>query len=267
MVLPISTWPPSEPNVAVGVLLSLLSAPQPARPMAATAAVTAIKTRVRMVPRFRWVRKQRGRSRGNAVDPVRHAQLSSAIPDHRVAVLIEDGLVGAVNSDVVDHVVGHNGVRRALHRHGPAGAERVDGVARAEDDQRRLVAVDRLVAADRGDVSVAVLGLRGGHAHGQLDKHCDREGDHRSAQRFPTPSGHGCTAYVVSVVDGSTWPVQLGPELRRTSRGAALRWVACPSMRWPVKAVAIAAVTAVLTAAGCGETINGTPQRARPRGP
>ena len=36
----------------------------------------------------------------------------------------------------------------------------------------------------------------------------------------------------------------------RTSRGAALRWVACPTMRWRVKAVAIAAVTAVVTVAG-----------------
>ena len=48
------------------------------------------------------------------------------------------------------------------------------------------------------------------------------------------------------------------------SRVAALCWVACPSVRWRVKAVAIAAVTAVVTAAGCAQTVSGTAQRARP---
>jgi hypothetical protein len=38
-------------------------------------------------------------------------------------------------------------------------------------------------------------------------------------------------------------------------------------MRWPVKAVAIAAVTAVMTAAGCAQTVSGTAQRAHPSVP
>ncbi|HKH51947.1 MAG TPA: DUF3558 domain-containing protein [Mycobacterium sp.] len=35
-------------------------------------------------------------------------------------------------------------------------------------------------------------------------------------------------------------------------------------MRWRVNAVAVAAVTAVVTVAGCSETVSGTAQRARP---
>src|ERR1044072_9025690 len=115
MVLPISTWPPSVPNVAVGVLVSLLSAPHPASPIIATAAVMPIKTCVRMVPRFRWGRTERGRSRRDAVDPVRHAQFPSAIPDDRFAALVEDGLVEAVDGDVVDHIVGDDHVPATLH--------------------------------------------------------------------------------------------------------------------------------------------------------
>ncbi|OBA99129.1 hypothetical protein A5662_15530 [Mycobacteriaceae bacterium 1482268.1] len=38
-------------------------------------------------------------------------------------------------------------------------------------------------------------------------------------------------------------------------------------MRWRVKAVAIAAVTAVVTAAGCAHTVSGTAQRAQPAVP
>ena len=38
-------------------------------------------------------------------------------------------------------------------------------------------------------------------------------------------------------------------------------------MRWRVKAVAIAAVTAVVTVAGCAQTITGTAQRANPAVP
>ncbi len=38
-------------------------------------------------------------------------------------------------------------------------------------------------------------------------------------------------------------------------------------MRWRVKAVAIAAVTAVVTAAGCAQTVSGTAQRAHPAVP
>jgi hypothetical protein len=38
-------------------------------------------------------------------------------------------------------------------------------------------------------------------------------------------------------------------------------------MRWRVKAVAIAAVTAVVTAAGCSQTVGGTGQRAHPAVP
>ena len=38
-------------------------------------------------------------------------------------------------------------------------------------------------------------------------------------------------------------------------------------MRWRVKAVAIAAVTAVMTGAGCAQTVNGTAQRAHPAVP
>jgi hypothetical protein len=38
-------------------------------------------------------------------------------------------------------------------------------------------------------------------------------------------------------------------------------------MRWPVKAVAIAAVTAVMTAAGWAQTVSGTAQRAHPSVP
>ncbi|WP_123027009.1 DUF3558 domain-containing protein [Mycolicibacterium stellerae] len=38
-------------------------------------------------------------------------------------------------------------------------------------------------------------------------------------------------------------------------------------MRWRVKAVAIAAVTAVVTGAGCAQTVNGTAQRAHPAVP
>src|SRR5215218_1698970 len=38
-------------------------------------------------------------------------------------------------------------------------------------------------------------------------------------------------------------------------------------MRWRVKAVAIAAVTAVVTAAGCAQTVTGTAQRANPAVP
>ena len=39
------------------------------------------------------------------------------------------------------------------------------------------------------------------------------------------------------------------------------------AMRWRVKAVAIAAVTAVVTAAGCAQTVSGTAQRAHPAVP
>ena len=38
-------------------------------------------------------------------------------------------------------------------------------------------------------------------------------------------------------------------------------------MRWRVKAVAIAAVTAVVTGAGCAQTVSGTAQRAHPAVP
>jgi hypothetical protein len=38
-------------------------------------------------------------------------------------------------------------------------------------------------------------------------------------------------------------------------------------MRWRAKAVAIAAVTAVVTVAGCAQTVNGTAERARPAVP
>src|SRR6476659_4932576 len=38
-------------------------------------------------------------------------------------------------------------------------------------------------------------------------------------------------------------------------------------MRWRVKAVAIAAVTAVVTVAGCAQTVDGTAQRAHPSVP
>src|SRR5215470_3137217 len=48
---------------------------------------------------------------------------------------------------------------------------------------------------------------------------------------------------------------------------AACAPVQCPTMRWRVKAVAIAAVTAVVTVGGCAQTVGGTAHRAHPAVP
>src|SRR3954454_9892489 len=110
MVLPISTCAPDEPAVAVGVLVSLLSEPQPASPSAmAAVAQPATNDCVRM-------------SGGYPVDPVDHSQFAAAVPHERFAALVEDRLVVAVHDHVVDDVVGDDDVRRALHGHRPAGA-------------------------------------------------------------------------------------------------------------------------------------------------
>src|SRR4029077_6595 len=99
MVLPISTCAPDEPAVAVGLLVSLLSEPQPASPRAQAAiAQQAIREGVRI-------------SGGYAVDAVRHAQFTAAVPYGRFAVLVEHRLVIAVHDDVVNDVVGDDDVR------------------------------------------------------------------------------------------------------------------------------------------------------------
>src|SRR6267142_4995639 len=93
MVLPISTAAPDEPAVAVGLLDSLLSEPQPASPSAQAAiAQPATRECVRI-------------SGGYPVDAVRHAQFAAAVPHDRFAVLVEHRLVVAVHDDVVDDVV------------------------------------------------------------------------------------------------------------------------------------------------------------------
>src|SRR5215475_3410359 len=129
MVLPISTCAPEVPAVAVGELVSLLSEPQPANPSAKTPiAPHAMNELARISGRY-------------PVDAVGHAQFTAAVPHIRFAVLVEDRLVVSVHDDIVDDVVGDDDVRGTLHGHRPAAAQRVDRVAGAVDEQRRLVAV------------------------------------------------------------------------------------------------------------------------------
>src|SRR5947209_10966873 len=123
-----------------------LLCPQPAAPNTATAvSARAAGTRSREL-------LVRTRLTPHMTDAIDHAQFATAVPDERLAVLVEDRLVGAVDGDVVDDVVGNDGVTRAHHGHGPAGSQRVDGVAGAVDQQRRPVAVDGLLDTHAGDM-------------------------------------------------------------------------------------------------------------------
>src|SRR5947199_2669116 len=111
MVLPISIAAPDEPAVAVGLFDSLPFEPQPASTSAQAAiAPPAIRDCVRI-------------SGSYPVDAVRHAQFAAAVPYIRLAALVEDGLIVAVDDDVVDDVVGDDDIRRALHGDRPAAAE------------------------------------------------------------------------------------------------------------------------------------------------
>src|SRR6185437_1141701 len=136
-----------------------LFCPQPAIPN------TAATARVRPVITAR-LRELLARKRltPHVTDAIGHAQFAPAVPDDRVAVLEEDRLVGAVDGDVVNDVVRDHRVARAHHRYRPAGPQRIDGVPGAVDQQRRSVAVDRLLDALAGDVGVAVLGVPGRRA-------------------------------------------------------------------------------------------------------
>src|SRR5690242_20993999 len=123
MVLPISTCAPDEPAVAVGVLVWLLSEPQPASPSAkAATAPQAMRLRVRISGRY-------------PIDAVGHTQFTAAVPHGRLAVFVEHGLVVSVDENIVDDVVGDHHVRRTLHGDRPAAAQRVNRVAGAVDEQ------------------------------------------------------------------------------------------------------------------------------------
>src|ERR1700761_5768527 len=122
------------PGDVVGPALLFLP-PQPASPNTTTTA-ESVRTSARILRLPRYL-----------TDAVGHAELAAAVPHNRLAALVENGLVRAVDDDV-----GDDGVARAHHRHRPAGAQRVDGVARPVDQQRGAIAVDCLLDALAGDM-------------------------------------------------------------------------------------------------------------------
>src|SRR5689334_15138518 len=156
MVLPISTCAPDEPAVAEGEFVSLLFEPHPARARAATPiAAIEIRDGARMCslasssaarpPGWPASVRREARLRGNAVDAVGHAEFASAVDHGGRTRPVVDGLIEPVNRDVVDDVLGDDHVRRALNRYAPAGSLDGDVVAGAHDEQRGVVAVERLV--------------------------------------------------------------------------------------------------------------------------
>src|ERR1700682_130514 len=191
MVLPTSTLAPDVPAVAVGVLVSLLAEPQPASPTTAAVRTTAptpptsLGASTRMVPRFLVNRSRRRWLCGCPIDSVGHAQFTPAVPHKWLAVVIEHRLVVAIDGDVVDDVVGDHEVRGTLHCHAPARAHRGDVVPGAHDKQRRVVAVEGLLDALTGDVSVTVLRLCRGDTHGQRNRERDDACRQRPAHTPP----------------------------------------------------------------------------------
>src|ERR1700761_737065 len=120
------------PGDVVGPALLFLP-PQPATPNTTTTAESVRTTaRILRLPRY-------------LADAIGHAEFAAAVPHNRLAALVEHRLVRAVDDDVVHDVVGDDGVARAHHGHRPAGAQRVDGVPGAVDQQRGPVAVDCLL--------------------------------------------------------------------------------------------------------------------------
>src|SRR6201996_506692 len=132
MVLPMSNWAPvlvvdvvgaevaGEPLGGAVPLLPLCA--QPANPNTATAAPATRYVRMWLAP--------------DVADAVGHPELAPAGPDDRVAVLEEHRLVGAIDRDVVNDVVGDHRMARSLHRYRPARPERVDGVPGPDHYQR-----------------------------------------------------------------------------------------------------------------------------------
>src|ERR1700744_6553752 len=106
----------------------LLFCPQPAIPDRPAADSAAPASAVRARDSLR-----RTRLTPHVADAVGHAEFAAAVPDDRVAVLVEDRFAGTVDGDVVDDIVGHDRVTGPHHRDRPACSERVDGVPGAVD--------------------------------------------------------------------------------------------------------------------------------------
>src|ERR1700730_978468 len=53
-------------------------------------------------------------------DAIGHTEFATAVPHDWIPAFVEDRLVGAVHGDVVDDIVGDDGVTRAHHGYRPA---------------------------------------------------------------------------------------------------------------------------------------------------
>src|SRR5271155_553201 len=81
----------------------------------------------------------------DVTDAIGHAEFATAVPHERLTAFVEDRLVGAIHGDVVDDVVGDDGVTRAHHGYRPAYPQTVDGVPGAVMQKGRAVAATGLL--------------------------------------------------------------------------------------------------------------------------